>query len=68
MAHDKLGDATTDGVALDQLFEQLSVRGAQTLNVVNDRPTEISLVDAASSAEVGAGQVGIGEVRAEDAA
>jgi hypothetical protein len=52
MAHDKLGDATTDGVALHQLFEQLSVLGAQTLDVVNDRPTEITLVNAASSAKV----------------
>ena len=61
-------NTTTDRVALDQLLKQLSVLGAQPFNVVNDRPAEFGLVKTSGPAEVGTGQVGIGEVRAEDAA
>ena len=58
----------TDGVSLNQLLKKLSVLGAQPLNVVNDRPAEFGLVKTTGPAEVGASKVGIGKVRAEDAA
>ena len=61
-------NTTADSVALDQLLKKLSVLGAQPFNVVNDRPAEFGLVKTSGPAEVGTGQVGIGEVRAEDAA
>ncbi len=61
-------NTTTDRVALDQLLKQLSVLGAQTFDVIDDRPAEFGLVKTAGPAEVGASKVGIGEVRAEDAA
>ena len=61
-------NTTADSVSLDQLLKQFSVLGAQPLDVVNDRPTEFGLVETACPAEVGTGQVGIGEIRAEDAA
>ena len=61
-------NTTTDRVALDQLLKQLSVLGAQAFDVIDDCPTEFGLVETACPAEVGASKVGIGEVRAEDAA
>ena len=61
-------NTTTDRVALNQLLKQLSVLGAQAFDVIDDCPAEFGLVEAAGPAEVGASQVGIGEVRAEDAA
>ena len=61
-------NTTTDRVALDQLFEHLPVLGAQAFDVIDDCPTEFGLVETACPAEVGASKVGIGEVRAEDAA
>ncbi len=61
-------NTTTDGVSLNQLLKQLSVLGAQAFDVIDDCPAEFGLVEATGPAEVGASQVSIGEVRAEDAA
>ena len=61
-------NTTTDRVALDQLLKQLSVLGAQAFDVIDGRPAEFSLVEATGPAEVGTSQVGIGEIRTEDAA
>ena len=61
-------NTTTDRVALDQLLKKLSVLGAQAFDVIDGRPAEFGLVKTSGPAEVGTGQVGIGEVRAEDAA
>ena len=58
----------TDGVSLNQLLKQLSVLGAQTFDVIDDRPAEFGLVKTSGPAEVGTSQVGIGEICAEGAA
>jgi len=61
-------NTTTDRVALDQLLKKLSVLGAQAFDVIDGRPAEFGLVKTSGPAEVGTGQVGLGEIRAEDAA